>query len=317
MKHITTEGSQAIFALALLFASAAATAPVRAAAEVPAADSARAVAPSAQEPQGDDAGRTEPVPRQLEGVGITEHPGAALPLDLTFTDDAGNEVALGEYFNGDRPVVLALVYYSCPMLCNLLLNGLTETLQEIPWTTGEEFEVVAVSINPRETHTLARLKKQNYVKEYGRPEGASGWHFLTGREKNIRALADVVGFQYRYDEDRGEYAHTAAIYACTPEGELSRYLYGVMFKPRTLRLSLVEASDGKIGSTVDQVLLFCYHYDSSSGSYAPAAFNLMRAGGILVALAVAVMLTVLWRREAKKKKRAASQHGEPVSQTLA
>jgi protein SCO1/2 len=251
------------------------------------------------------ADRTEPLPDDLEGVGITEQPDAQLPLSAKFLDEDGREVTLGRYFTAGKPVILDLGYYGCPMLCGLVLNGLTDGMKGLAWTCGQEFEVVNLSFDPKETPTLAKLKKQNYLKDLGRPSAASGWHFLTGREEEIHKVTDAVGFQYRWNEKTQQYAHAAAIMICTPDGKVSRYLYGILFDPQTLRLSLVEAAQGKIGSSFDKVLLFCFHYDASSGRYAPAARNIMRAGGLVTVLLVGGMLTIFWRRDRKKKAAAA------------
>jgi len=248
-------------------------------------------------------GRAEPLPDELEGIGITERQGARLPLDAAFVDENGEAVLLGDYF-GERPVLLNLGYYTCPMLCGLVLNAVLEGLKELEWTAGQEFEIVTASIDPSETSTLAKLKKQNAIKDYGRPEAASGWHFLTGDEKNIRALTDSVGFAYRYDEETAQYAHAAGIFICTPDGRLSRVLYGVIYDPQTLRLSLLEASEGKIGSPLDRILLYCYHYDAARGKYAPAAMNIMRGGGALAAVAFGIALALLWRRDAARRRNA-------------
>jgi len=167
------------------------------------------------------------VPKQLEQVGVTEHPDVALPFDAQFVDESGRTVRLGDYFSGDRPVILTLNYYECPMLCGLQLNGLVDGLEGLDWTPGQEFEIVTISINPLETPTLAKLKKQNYIKHYGRPQAASGWHFLTGREADIRRVADTVGFGYRYDPEAKQYAHPAVMFVATPKGHVARYLYGI------------------------------------------------------------------------------------------
>ncbi len=245
--------------------------------------------------------RKEPLPKDLEGVGITEHPGARLPLDLDFTDEDGTPVRLAQYFTGDRPVILTLGYYRCPMLCTLVLNSLVDGLKDLPWTPGREFEIVTVSIDPLETPTLARLKKQNYLEEYARPGAAAGWHFLTGREANIRKLADTVGFGYRYVQERGQYAHSAAIFVVTPDGRMAKYLYGVVYQPKTVRLALTEAGQGKVGTTTDQLLLYCFHYDAREGRYVVAASNIMRFGGATTALVVGLWLAVSWRRGAHRK----------------
>jgi len=245
--------------------------------------------------------RKEPLPKDLEGVGITEHPGARLPLDLEFTDEDGKTVRLAQYFNGQRPVILTLGYYRCPMLCTLVLNSLVDGLKDLPWTPGQQFEIVTVSIDPTETPTLARLKKQNYLEDYGRAGAAIGWHFLTGREENIRKLADTVGFGYRYVEERGQYAHPAAIFVATPDGRMAKYLFGVLYQPKTLRLALTEAGEGKVGTAGDQLLLYCFHYDAQEGRYVLAATNIMRFGGATTALIVGLWLATSWRRGAHKK----------------
>ncbi len=245
--------------------------------------------------------RQEPLPKELEGVGITEKLGASLPLDLSFVDEAGRPVQLASYFGQGRPVLLTLNYYSCPMLCTLMLNGLIDGLRELKWTPGREFEVVTVTINPLETPTLARLKKQTYMEYYERPAAAAGWHFLTGRESEIRRLADAVGFGYAWVESRKEYAHPAAIMLASPDGRVVRYLYGVMYEPKDLRLAIAEAGEGKVGSTAEQILLYCFHYDAEAGRYVIAASNLMRAGGLATAAIFGSWLFVWWRRSTRRR----------------
>lgn len=231
---------------------------------------------------------------ELEGVGVDEHLDQPLPADLKFTEDRGRPVRLGEVFDGVQPVILSLNYTNCPMLCGLKLRGMVAALAEMSLEAGRDFRVVSVSIDPLESPMQARLSKQNYLREYGRGNG-DGWTFLTGQESQIRALAEAVGFQYRYVPERREYAHAAVFMICTPDGRVSRYLYGIRFEPKTVELSLVEASRGQIGSTLDRVLLFCFHYDAATGNYAPAAINLMKAGGAVTVLAVLVFL-LPWRR---------------------
>lgn len=235
------------------------------------------------------------LPRELEGVGIEEKLGAEVDLDLTFIGENGYPVALRDYFGRGRPVILNLVYYNCPMLCNLVLNGQTTALRELPWTPGEEFEVVTISIDPTETFALAQKKKALYLTNYERP--APGWHFLTDHQGNVKRLAGQIGFNYKYDESQRQYAHAAAIMILTEKGVVSRYLYGIRFKLRDLRLALAEASDGRVGGISERVLLFCFHYDPSSKSYVPFATNIMRAGGVLVVLILSFFLLRLWRRE--------------------
>jgi len=242
--------------------------------------------------------RAEPLPKALEGVGISERPGAQVPLDLEFAAEDGQPVRLSQYVTGKRPVILTLNYYRCPMLCGLLLSGLLDGLKELPWTPGNEFEVVTVSIDPLETPKLAMLKKESYMTELGRPAAAAGWHFLTGKERSIKALASSVGFGYRYDDERQQYAHAAGIFLLTPDGRVARVLYGVVFEPRTLRLALTEAGEGKVGTTTDEALLFCYHYDANAGRYVVAAGNIMRLGGAATAVVVGAWLLAAWRRSA-------------------
>jgi len=254
--------------------------------------------------------RAEPLPEELEGVGVSEQLGQAIPLDLAFTDENGQAVKLGNYFLAGRPVLLDLGYYRCPMLCNLVLNGFIEGLREVDgWLPGRDFEVVVVSIDPLETPKLAKLKKQNYIREYGRPESANGWHFLTGSAESIQRLTEAVGFRYTWIEDRNEYAHAAVLTALTPTGKVARYLYGVTFDPRTIRLSLAEAAEGRSLSAMDQLLLYCFHYDPGSRSYSFAAINLMRAGGVLVLIVVGASLASLFLRESRRR-RAASVTAE-------
>jgi protein SCO1 len=186
-----------------------------------------------------------------------------------------------------------------------------DALKNMPWTAGEQFEIITVSFDPRETPQLGRLKKQNYVESYGRPDAAGGWHFLTGHEENIKKLADTVGFRYRYDKDADQYLHVACAFVCTPDGRVSRYHYGVMYDPRTLRLSLLEAGQGKVGTTAEQLLLYCFHYDPAKGTYTWAAANLMRAGGFGTLLVFGFVLWRLWRRDLARKRIA------PVTMTQA
>jgi protein SCO1/2 len=248
--------------------------------------------------------RQEPLPDQLEGVEITENLNGQVDLDLEFIDEAGDKVALKQFFHDERPVILTLVYYRCPMLCGLVLNGLVDTLKDLDWTPGQQFEIVTVSINPLETPKLATLKKQNTLKGYERPGAGSGWHFLTGKQEDIDKLAGEVGFGYRYVEETGEYAHPAAIFILTPDGRISRYLSGIQNEPRTMRLALVEASDGGIGSALDQFILSCFHYDADAGRYAPAAMKIMRLGGGATVVILGIALLAFWLRESRRRAKA-------------
>jgi protein SCO1/2 len=246
------------------------------------------------------------IPSMLEGVGVDEHLGRNIDLNLTFVAENGYPVPLSQYFKQGRPVILNLIYYSCPMLCNLILNGQTATLREIPWTPGNEFEVVTISIDPRESFDLARKKKAIYMASYERP--APGWHFLTDHQGNAKRLAELIGFHYRYDERLEQYAHSAAIFVLTPDGRISRYLYGARYRSRDLRFALAEASEGRTTMTVEKMLLFCYKYDPATGSYVLFAQNFMRAGGILTVLLIAFFLWRMFRNERKRATVAAALH---------
>jgi protein SCO1/2 len=235
-------------------------------------------------------------PGLLSKIGIDQRLNEQIPLDLEFVDETGRDVKLREYF-GKRPVLLAMVYYECPMLCTQVLNGVTGALKVLNFDVGREFDVVAVSINPREGPGLASAKKQAYVERYGRPETADGWHFLTGREENIRALANAVGFRYEYDESIKQYAHGAGVELLTPKGVIARYFYGIEYSPRDIRLGIIEASEERIGSPIDSVLLLCYHYDPATGKYGATAITMVRIGAVLTMIGFAVFLFVSLRRE--------------------
>ncbi len=240
------------------------------------------------------------IPPGLKGVGFDQRLNEQLPLDVHFTDETGQDVRLGKYF-GQKPVILVLAYYQCPRLCTLVLNGLVQGLLEIPFDAGNEFDVVVVSFDPREDWQLAASKKESYVARYGRPGAEQGWHFLTGKPDAIRRLTDAVGFRYRYDEALQQFIHASGIMIATPQGRLSRYFYDVKFNPRDLRLGLVEASQQKIGSPVDQVLLYCFHYDSAIGKYSADVMRLVRVGGVLSMAAVIAFVQFLRRTSRKRQ----------------
>jgi protein SCO1/2 len=235
-------------------------------------------------------------PGILSKIAIDQRIGHQVPPDIPFVDENGQPVKIGDYF-GKRPVVLALVYYECPMLCTQVLNGLVSALGVLNFEAGREFDVVAVSFNPKEGPGLASQKKANYVERYGRPSAAGGWYFLTGSQESISRLTDAVGFKYEYDPNIGQYAHGAAIEVLTPKGTIAKYFYGIEYSPRDLRLGLIEASAERIGSVVDDVLLFCYHYDPSTGTYGASVLAIVRAGAIATVLAFAAFLTVSLRRD--------------------
>ncbi|MGC1171182.1 MAG: SCO family protein [Candidatus Acidiferrales bacterium] len=235
-------------------------------------------------------------PDLLKQVGIDQKLNQSVPLNLTFRDEHGQTVQLGQYF-GQRPVILTLVYYNCPMLCTQVLNGVESGLKELPLDIGKQFNVVTVSIDPSEGHVLAEVKQEMYTGMYGRPGATEGWHFLTGDEPQIKQLADAVGFRYAYDPETKQFAHASAIMILTPDGKISRYLYGIQFPSRDLRLGLVEASEGKIGSPVDAILLFCYHYDPHTGKYGLLISHVIQAGGAITLLVLGALVLVLFRGE--------------------
>jgi protein SCO1/2 len=245
-------------------------------------------------------------PPYLQNVGIEQHLDGQVPPDLAFVDDTGRPVKLGEFF-GKKPLILNLVYYNCTMLCGEVLAGLTGAMKLVKFDVGNEFDVVTVSFNPQETPAIAAAKKRDYLKRYGRPGAASGWHFLTGPAQSINALTKAVGFQYQYDPKLNQFAHATAIMVLTPQGRISRYFYGVDFPPKDLRMGLVEASEGKIGNAVDQVLLYCYHYDPATGKYGAIVSNMLRLGAGFTILMLGLLLFILFRLEKLAPRRIAAQ----------
>jgi protein SCO1/2 len=239
------------------------------------------------------------LPPALREVGFDQRLDEQVPLDLPFRDEAGRSVQLRDYF-GRKPVVLVLAYFKCPMLCTQVLNGLVRAMLDMPLSAGEDFEVLTVSFDPRETPELAAAKKKTYLERYGRPGAEAGWHFLTGEEDAIRRLTGAVGFRYAYDERNDQFAHASGILVLTPGGRISRYFYDVKYSPRDLRLGLVEASAGRIGSPVDRVLLYCFHYDPREGRYGPAVMNLVRAGGVLALLGIGLFVGALRRQDRRR-----------------
>lgn len=239
--------------------------------------------------------------RPLADIGIEQNLNGQLPLTLEFRDEAGQRVQLGGYFS-ERPVVLALVYYDCPQLCPMVLNGMVKSFRTLPFDVGKEFEVVVVSIDPRETPAIAAKKKTMLVRQYGRAGAEAGWHLLTGEKGAIRRLAEAVGFRYFYDPKTDLYAHAAGIMVATPKGRLARYFYGIEYSGRDLRLGLVEAARNKIGSVVDAVLLYCYHYDPTTGKYGLVIMNVLRVAGAGTVLAIGLFLFVSLRRERRERK---------------
>jgi protein SCO1/2 len=291
---------------AWLVAAAVIVVPAMAGESAPAAD----VAP--QQPQQQDGAlrpsRMEPAPDELKNITVDEKLNTTLPLDLTFFDETNRPVQLREYFGGKRPVVLQLGYYGCPMLCDLVSRGLTDSLRQLKLDAATDYEVVFVSIDANETFQLAQQKKRAYVQAYGRAGADTGWHFLTGRDGQIKRLAEAVGFNYKWVPSARQFSHPAAIVILTPDGKISRYLYGVQFKEQTVRLSLVEASEGKVGSTVDKFMLTCLQYDGKQGKYAMFAMGLMRTAGVVTVVVIGGILWRLFRRE--RLARAAMNDGD-------
>lgn len=251
------------------------------------------------------------LPRAVRDVGFDQKLDQPVPLDLPLVDESGNPVQLGDYFHG-KPVILVLAYYRCPMLCTLVLNGLVRGLIDVSFDAGKEFEVVTVSIDARETPQLAAEKKRTYVDRYGRAPDGAGWHFLTASQATIDEITQAVGFRYKYDPLRDEFAHASGIVVLTPQGRISRYFYDVKFSPRDLRLGLVEASQNKIGSPIDQILLLCFHYDPNEGKYGATIMAMVRLGGVLTMLGLSGLLCFLWKRTPRQQPRAVGD-GEPIA----
>lgn len=261
-------------------------------------------APTGAQPRSTPSSVRPPI---FDEVGIDQKLNARIPFDLAFRDEAGKPVKLGEYF-GAKPVVLMLVYYDCPQLCNQVLQGFVMALRGLKFEPGAEFTVVTVSFDPKETSDLAARKKESYIKSYGRETAAAGWHFLTGDEASIKTLAETVGFRYAWDDATRQFAHASGIMVATPQGVMSKYLYGVEYAPRDLRLALVEASEGKVGSLVDSILLLCYHYDPTTGKYGLIVMNLIRIGGVLTLVALAAMFLIFRAKNKGQTKMGYSHH---------
>ena len=241
-------------------------------------------------------------PQELENVGVTEKLGDHVRGDITLYNQYGDEVELAHYLNNDRPIILAMVYYECPMLCNLILQGLMKGLSELSWQPGDEFDVLAVSISPTETPELARANKENYLEQLGNPDAADGLHFMTGNEEEVRKLGDQVGFYYEWNEQTQEYMHGSSLIFLSEEGKISRYLHGIDYPELMLRNALYDAANGRIGSTMDRVVLYCFQYDSESGSYVPVAVNIMKIGGVVTLVLLGGFLGFFFLREKKTKK---------------
>lgn len=238
-------------------------------------------------------------PPGLQFVGIEQHLNAEVPGDLEFKDELGNTVKFGDYFGHGRPVILNLGYYQCPMLCGELLQGLVGSMRPLKFTVGQDFDIVTLSFDPRETTEMAAEKKRDIMKRYNRSGAEKGWHFLTGQADQINAITKAVGYQYQFDEKSGQYAHTTSIVILTPDRHVSGYFYGVEFSPRDLRLGLVQASQGKVGNIGDQVLLYCYHYDARTGKYGAVVSNILKLGALATMLILGAFMFVMFRADAR------------------
>jgi protein SCO1 len=247
-------------------------------------------------PAGADHGAMHQLPPGLRDIGFEQRLGESLPLDIVFRDELGEAVRLGDYFD-TKPVILVLAYYECPMLCGLVRDGLAQSLRALALAIGEQFAVITVSIDPRETSAHAVAKKGQTLRSYGRAGAAEGWHFLTGEEAPIRHLTQAVGFRYAFDAANGQFAHAAGLVVLTAQGKITRYLYGLEFAPRDVRLALIEAAAGQIGSPIDQLLLFCYEYDPATGRYGLVIMNVLRLAALITAVVLGGFMIVMFRRE--------------------
>lgn len=236
-------------------------------------------------------------PQILEDVGVDEKLGDTIPLDLQFANSAGDTVRLGELIESEKPVLLNPLYYECPTLCSLVLDAVYKVVDQLVWSPGEDYTIISFSIDPQEGPELAAQNKELYLRDLDRPKASDGWHFLTGDQEAISALTESLGFRYKYDEQTGEYVHPASIMMVSPEGTISRYLYGLEFREMDLRNALHEAAGGKIGSPVDKVVLYCFSYDPASQSYVPVAMNIMKLGGLATVVILGIFLGIFWRRE--------------------
>jgi protein SCO1 len=251
-------------------------------------------------PTGADHGATHQLPPGLRDIGFEQRLGESIPLDVVFRDELGEAVRLGDYFD-TKPVILVLGYYECPMLCGLVRDGLAQSLRALAFAVGEQYVVITVSVDPRETPAHATAKKVQTLRSYARPGAALGWHFLTGEEASIRHLAQAVGFRYAFDAANGQFAHAAGLVVLTAQGKIARYLYGLEFAPKDVRLALIEAAAGQIGSPIDQLLLFCYQYDPATGQYGLVIMNVLRLAGLMTMVVLGGFMIVMFRRERHRR----------------
>lgn len=238
---------------------------------------------------------------ELEGIDVVENLGDSIPLDMEFINDKGELITLDQYFNNGKPVIIVMAYYECPMLCTFVLNGLTDAASKLEFTPGKEYQIVTISIDPKETSRLAGVKKRTYTEALNKPGAEKGWDFLVGEEQASKKLAEALGFKYYYDVERDEYAHPAVVFVLTEKGIISRYLFGINYAEKDLRFALMEASAGNIGDVFDKFLLYCFHYDPDEKEYVLFAGNVMKIGGVITVLLLGGILLTLWRRESKLK----------------
>jgi protein SCO1/2 len=246
---------------------------------------------------------TTGLPDALKTIGIEQKLGEQLPLDTVLKDENGNAVKLGDYFGHGRPVIIAFVYYECPMLCNQVLNGLTGSLKGISPEAGKDYDVVALSFDARENDKpeLAKGKKASYVERYDRAGTEQGWHFLTGTQDSIDRVTSAAGFSYKWDEKSNQFAHAAGVMIVTPSGKMSRYFYGIDYAPRDIKLGLIDSSENKVSNPTEKLLLYCYHYDPATGKYGLAILNIIRLGGVATLMGLGAMVFVFWRRNKRKE----------------
>lgn len=256
-------------------------------------------------------------PQMPDNVAIAQKLNTRIPLDLMFRNERGEVVRLEQLFRGDRPVLLNFVYFRCPMLCPMVLEGTTTSLTHLKFDIGKEFDIITVSIDPRDKAATAAEMKEKYVRHYGRLDAASGWHFLTGHETAIEKLTEAVGFQYSYDSRTDQFAHGSALLVLTPDGRTSRYFYGFEYKPRDLRLAIVEASEGKVGTPTDQFMLLCFYYDATTGKYTRNAMLFARAGGVTTLLALGGFIFVMFRKESSSRRVVESSSDAPTADVRA
>jgi len=240
-------------------------------------------------------------PAVLKEIGVDEKLGDSIPLDLVFTNSDGDDITLGELFESDKPVLLNPLYYDCPVLCSVVLDGVFGAVKQLAWSPGTDYTIISFSIDPEEDPELASSSKEFYLNQFDRKSAADGWHFLTGSQESIEQLTEAIGFRYKYEEETGEYIHMASIMMLSPAGKITRYLYGANFREFDVRNALFEAADGTIGNSLDKVLMYCFTYDPSSQSYVPVAMNIMKLGGLATLIILGIFLSVFWRRERNKK----------------